>query len=136
MLANLGIGLEDKLRAKTDQLSGGQRQALAVLMATSLPPRLLLLDEHTAALDPRAAAMVMQLTVDLVQRQGLTTIMVTHNMDLALRWGDRLLMMHRGRIILDVKGQDKDALTVDDLLSLFHKASGEKFVDDAALLSG
>ncbi len=135
LLSTLGIGLEEKLAVRTDHLSGGQRQALAMLMATLVTPRLLLLDEHTAALDPRAASLVMQITGDLVRERNLTTIMVTHNMDQALRWGNRLLMMHRGRIILDLQGPNRERPTVEDLVHLFHKTSGERFADDTALLT-
>lgn len=133
-LAGIEMGLEHRMTARVGNLSGGQRQALALIMATLARPRLLLLDEHTAALDPKAAAQVMAITERLVRAHGLTTLMVTHNMEQAIRWGDRLLMMHRGRIILDVAGREKAGLTVAALVDRFHRASGVDFSDDRALL--
>jgi putative ABC transport system ATP-binding protein len=134
VLSELGMGLEDRLSAQVNKLSGGQRQALSLLMATVAGPRLLLLDEHTAALDPKVAATIMELTGKLVQHLGLTTLMVTHNMEMALHWGNRLVMMHGGRIILDVTGTEKEALSVAGLVSKFHEVSGEKLVVDKLLL--
>ena len=116
-------------------LSGGQRQALTLLMATLKKPRLLLLDEHTAALDPKTADKVLRLTDQLVEENKLTTLMVTHNMKDAIRHGNRLIMMHDGRIILDIKGEEKKKLTVEDLLKRFGQASGSEFLEDRALLS-
>lgn len=135
LLKTLGLGLEDRLSTKVGLLSGGQRQALTLLMATLKKPRLLLLDEHTAALDPKTAEKVLQLTDQLVKENNLTTLMVTHNMRDAIRHGNRLIMMHDGRIILDIKGEEKQRLTVEDLLNRFGKVSGEQFANDRALLS-
>ncbi len=118
----LNLGLEDRLTTKAGLLSGGQRQALTLLMATLKKPKLLLLDEHTAALDPKTAQIVLDLTVELVEAHHLTTFMVTHNMKDALRCGNRLIMMNEGKIILDVSGEDKKKLTVKDLLELFNKS--------------
>ena len=133
-LAELGMGLETRLGAQVNKLSGGQRQAMSLLMATVAEPRLLLLDEHTAALDPKVAAKIMDLTGKIVQERGLTTLMVTHNMAIALEWGNRLIMMHLGRIILDVSGPEKKALTVPDLVRKFHEVSGEALAVDKMLL--
>jgi putative ABC transport system ATP-binding protein len=116
-------------------LSGGQRQAVTLLMATLQKPRLLLLDEHTAALDPKTADKVLSLTQELVEKDNLTTIMITHNMKDAIRFGNRLIMMHEGRVIVDVEGEEKQKLTVDDLLDLFAKASGKEFANDRVMLS-
>ncbi|KAF5049282.1 macB subunit of efflux pump conferring antibiotic resistance [anaerobic digester metagenome] len=116
----LDVGLEDRLQDRAGLLSGGQRQALTMVMATLVRPELLLLDEHTAALDPKTAAQILELTENIVTAGGLTTLMVTHNMQQALALGNRLIMMHRGRVIFDVRGQDKAALTVEDLLQKFH----------------
>jgi len=118
-LHSLSLGLEDRLDARVRLLSGGQRQALTMLMATLLRPEVLLLDEHTAALDPKTAARILELTAHLVTTRNLTTLMVTHNMNQAIRLGNRLIMMHRGRIILDVSGQEKHNLTVEQLLTRF-----------------
>lgn len=134
-LEAVGMGLEHRLSTRVGNLSGGQRQALALVMATIAEPPLLLLDEHTAALDPKAAAQVMEITERLVASRGLTTLMVTHNMEHAIRHGNRLLMMHRGRIILDLSGPEKRELTVGALIERFHRASGDSFVDDRILLS-
>lgn len=118
----LGLGLENRMTAHVGLLSGGQRQALTLLMATLVRPKLLLLDEHTAALDPKTAAKVLELTEKLVTEQQLTTLMITHNMRDALRYGNRLIMMHDGRPILDVRGEEKAKLTAVDLLQFFEKA--------------
>lgn len=133
-LATLGLGLEDRMTTKVGLLSGGQRQALTLLMASLKRPRLLLLDEHTAALDPKTAAKVLETTEKLVNRDKLTTMMITHNMRDAIAHGNRLIMMHEGQRILDIKGEDKKKLTVEDLLHEFEKASGEQFASDKALL--
>jgi len=135
-LAVLGLGLEDRLSVKVGTLSGGQRQALTLLMATIQKPKLLLLDEHTAALDPKTAKTVLDLTEKLVNDNQLTTLMVTHNMRDALKSGNRLMMMHDGRIILDVQNSDeKRKLTVPDLLKMFEQASGEEMLSDRMLLT-
>jgi putative ABC transport system ATP-binding protein len=133
-LADLGLGLEDRLKSQAGTLSGGQRQALAVVMATMSKPAILLLDEHTATLDPRTAGIVLQLTETIVRDEKMTTMMVTHNMELALRYGNRLLMMHRGRTMLDLDQHQKSKLTASDLVDRFEQASGERFVDDSVLL--
>ena len=116
-------------------LSGGQRQALTLLMATLQRPKLLLLDEHTAALDPQTAARVMDLTDRLVQENHLTTLMITHNMRDAIRYGNRLLMLHNGRIVLDISGEEKAKLTVADLMDMFRKVSGREYDNDRTLLA-
>ena len=134
-LRTLGLGLEDRMTAKVGLLSGGQRQALTLLMATLKKPQLLLLDEHTAALDPRTAEKVLHLTRDIVAENHLTTMMVTHNMRDAIAYGNRLIMMHEGRVILDIRGEDKKNLTVEMLMEQFAKASGGNFSNDRALLS-
>ncbi len=134
LLATLGLGLEERLTAKVGLLSGGQRQALTLLMATLKKPKLLLLDEHTAALDPKTAAKVLETTDMIVNREHLTTLMITHNMRDAINHGNRLIMMMDGKIILDIKGADKEKLTVEDLLRQFEKVSGEEFASDKALL--
>lgn len=118
-LARLGLGLEDRMTSKVGLLSGGQRQSLTLLMATLVRPRLLLLDEHTAALDPKTAAKVLELTEEITSEGKLTTIMITHNMKDAIRYGNRLIMMHEGKIAYDVRGEEKLALTVEDLLERF-----------------
>jgi putative ABC transport system ATP-binding protein len=133
-LADLQMGLEGRLNAQVAKLSGGQRQAISLLMATVAEPRLLLLDEHTAALDPKVAAKIMDLTGKIVEERDLTTLMVTHNMEIALEWGDRLIMMHMGKIILDVKGARKRELTVGGLVRKFHEVSGETLAVDKMLL--
>ena len=133
-LAALGLGLENRMSAKVGLLSGGQRQALTLLMATLKKPRLLLLDEHTAALDPRTAAKVLELSEKIITEQKLMTLMVTHNMRDAIRYGNRLIMMNNGRIILDIAGEEKQRLTVENLMAAFFKASGEVFANDRALL--
>ncbi len=135
LLATLGLGLEDRLTSKVGLLSGGQRQALTLLMATLQKPKLLLLDEHTAALDPKTAAKVLDATERIVQRDRLTTLMITHNMRDAIAHGNRLIMMYEGRIAVDVSGEEKKKLTVEALLELFSKASGSDEADDKLLLS-
>ncbi len=135
LLATLGLGLEKRLTSKVGLLSGGQRQALTLLMATLTEPKLLLLDEHTAALDPKTAAKVLDLTEQIVDEHKLTTLMVTHNMNDAIRMGNRLIMMHEGHIIYDVSGAEKAALTVPDLLQKFEEVSGGELANDRMLLS-
>ena len=134
-LKELGLGLEDRLTSKVGLLSGGQRQALTLLMASLKRPKLLLLDEHTAALDPKTAAKVLALSDRIVEENGLTTMMVTHNMKDAIVHGNRLIMMYDGRIVIDVSGEEKKKLTVPDLLALFSKVSGSDEADDKLLLS-
>ena len=133
-LAPLGLGLDKRLNALVGTLSGGQRQALALVMATLSKPAILLLDEHIATLDPRTAQIVLDLTDMIVKREKMTTIMVTHNMELALRHGNRLIMMHKGRIVVDMNQEQKADLTINDLVVAFERASGEEFVDDSVLL--
>ena len=133
-LKTLGLGLEDRMTTKVGLLSGGQRQALTLLMATLKKPKLLLLDEHTAALDPRTADKVLQLSRQIIEENHLMTMMVTHNMRDAIAYGNRLIMMHEGRIILDIAGEQKKHLTVEMLLEQFARASGDEFVNDRALL--
>lgn len=133
-LAKLGLGLETRLSDKVGLLSGGQRQALTLLMATLQRPDLLLLDEHTAALDPKTAAKVLELTGQIVSEEGLTTLMVTHNMHDAIRMGNRLIMMADGRIIYDVRGDEKASLHRADLMRKFEEAAGEEFANDRMLL--
>lgn len=133
-LAKLGLGLENRLKQKVGLLSGGQRQALTLLMATIVEPKLLLLDEHTAALDPSAARQVLQLTRDLVEQNHLCTMMVTHNMKAALDYGTRTIMMHDGRIILDISGDERREMTVEKLIDLFGRRSGEELDNDRLLL--
>ncbi len=135
LLKVLGLGLEDRLTSKVGLLSGGQRQALTLLMATLKKPKLLLLDEHTAALDPKTAAKVLDITEMIVNRDHLTTLMITHNMQDAIAHGNRLIMMMEGKIILDIQGEEKKQLTVRNLLDQFEKASGQEFSNDSALLS-
>ena len=134
-LATLGLGLEDRMTAKVGLLSGGQRQALTLLMATLQQPKLLLLDEHTAALDPKTAAKVLEATQRIVEKNNLTTLMITHNMRDAITYGDRLIMMNEGRIAVDVSGEEKKNLTVQQLLDMFSQASGTEEVNDKLLLS-
>ena len=134
LLKILDLGLEDRLTAKVGLLSGGQRQALTLLMASLVKPKLLLLDEHTAALDPKTAAKVLDATEKIVQRDKLTTLMITHNMRDAIAHGNRLIMMYEGRVAVDVSGEEKKNLTVEQLLSLFSKASGSDEADDKLLL--
>lgn len=134
-LATLGLGLEDRLTAKVGLLSGGQRQALTLLMASLQKPKLLLLDEHTAALDPKTAAKVLALSDQIVQENRLTTLMITHNMKDAIAHGNRLIMMDAGRVVVDISGEEKKKLTVPDLLALFSSASGSTEANDKLLLS-
>lgn len=133
-LRHLGLGLEERLKDKVGLLSGGQRQALTMLMATMVRPKVMLLDEHTAALDPKTAHQILELTALVVSRERLTTLMVTHNMKQALKLGNRLVMMHRSRLILDVEGEEKERLTVEDLIERFYTARGEDFSQDRMLL--
>ena len=135
MLRRLDLGLEDRLTSKVGLLSGGQRQALTLLMASLKKPKLLLLDEHTAALDPKTAAKVLSLSDQIVEENHLTTMMVTHNMKDAIVHGNRLIMMYDGHVVIDVSGEDKKKLTVPDLLALFSKVSGSDEADDKMLLS-
>ena len=135
MLKILDLGLEDRMTSKVGLLSGGQRQALTLLMATLQKPKLLLLDEHTAALDPKTAAKVMEVTRIMVNRDKLTTLMITHNMKDAIEYGDRLIMMHEGRVALDIGADEKQKLTVEDLLAKFGQATGSDMADDKLLLS-
>ena len=135
MLTRLGLGLQTRMTSKVGLLSGGQRQALTLLMATLQKPRLLLLDEHTAALDPQTAKKVLDLTNEMVTEQKLTALMVTHNMKDAIQIGNRLIMMNDGRIIYDISGEAKKNLTVDDLLKKFSEASGGEFANDRMMLS-
>ena len=134
-LMKLGLGLQTRMTNKVGLLSGGQRQALTLLMATLQKPKLLLLDEHTAALDPKTAKKVLEITQEIVEEQNLTTLMITHNMKDAISIGNRLVMMHEGRIIYDVSGDEKKKLEVDDLLKKFEEASGEEFANDRMILA-
>ena len=131
----LGLGLEDRMTSKVGLLSGGQRQALTLLMASLIRPELLLLDEHTAALDPKTAAKVLDVTENIIEEQSLSAIMVTHNMKDAIRLGNRLIMMHEGKIIYDVSGEEKKKLQVSDLLEKFEQASGGEFANDRMMLA-
>lgn len=135
MLKKIGLGLEDRLTSKVGLLSGGQRQALTLLMATIQKPKLLLLDEHTAALDPKTAKRVLELTNEVILEHNLTALMITHNMKDAIAYGNRLVMMHEGRIIFDVSGEEKKKLKVSDLLAKFEQASGGEFANDRMMLS-
>ena len=134
-LKSLGLGLEDRMTSKVGLLSGGQRQALTLLMATLRTPKLLLLDEHTAALDPKTAEKVLEITGKIVAQQGLTALMVTHNMKDAIAVGNRLIMMNEGKIVVDVSGEEKKNLTRKDLMSLFERAAGKELDGDRLLLS-
>lgn len=134
-LAELGLGLEDRMTSKVGLLSGGQRQALTLLMASLKKPRLLLLDEHTAALDPKTAAKVLEATERIVEQDHLTTLMITHNMKDAIAHGNRLIMMYEGRVIYDVSGEEKKKLSVTDLLEKFEQVSGGSFANDRMILS-
>lgn len=134
LLATLELGLETRLSCKVGLLSGGQRQAVTLLMASLNKPKLLLLDEHTAALDPKTAAKVLEITERIVNENKLTTMMITHNMKDAIAHGNRLIMMHEGNVIVDVEGEEKKKLTVEDLMNLFVKASGKEFANDRAIL--
>jgi putative ABC transport system ATP-binding protein len=133
-LKTLDLGLEDRITSKVGLLSGGQRQALTLLMATLERPKLLLLDEHTAALDPKTAAKVLEATERIVQANHLTTLMITHNMKDAIAHGNRLIMMNEGKIILDIRGKEKEQLSVEELLHQFEKVSGQEFASDKAIL--
>lgn len=135
LLKILDLGLENRLTAKVGLLSGGQRQALTLLMATLKKPKLLLLDEHTAALDPKTAKKVLDITEEIVNKDNLITIMITHNMADAIRVGNRLIMMHEGQIVIDVKGEEKKKLTIEQLLQMFEESSGSKFTNDKVMLS-
>ena len=135
LLKTLDLGLEDRLTARVGLLSGGQRQALTLLMATMNKPKLLLLDEHTAALDPKTALKVLTLSARIVEENHLTTMMITHNMKDAIKYGNRLIMMHEGHIIYDVAGEEKQKLHVSDLLAKFQIASGGEFANDRMILS-
>ena len=135
LLRSPDLGLEDRMTAKVGLLSGGQRQALTLLMAALKRPKLLLLDEHTAALDPKTAAKVLTLSDQIVEENGLTTLMITHNMKDAIQHGNRLIMMDAGRVVVDISGEEKKKLTVPDLLALFSRASGSEEADDKLLLS-
>ena len=135
LLKMLDLGLEERLTSKVGLLSGGQRQAITLLMSTMNNPKILLLDEHTAALDPQTAAKVLKLTDELIRDGNITTMMITHNMKDAIRLGNRLIMMYEGKIIYDISGEDKKNLHVSDLLALFEKASNGEFANDRMLLS-
>ena len=134
LLATLGLGLEDRITSKVGLLSGGQRQAVTLLMASLKKPKLLLLDEHTAALDPKTAAKVLETTDKIVNSDKLTTLMITHNMKDAIAHGNRLIMMNSGKIVLDISGEDKKKLTVEDLLEQFTKVSGSELANDRMIL--
>lgn len=133
-LRELNLGLEDRLSSKVGLLSGGQRQAITLLMAAARKPKLLLLDEHTAALDPKTAAKVLEISDKIIAEHGLTAMMVTHNMKDAIAHGNRLIMMHEGKIIYDVSGEEKKRLHVSDLLAKFEEASGDEFANDRMML--
>jgi putative ABC transport system ATP-binding protein len=135
LLATLELGLEDRLSGKVGLPSGGQRQAVTLLMATLKKPKILLLDEHTAALDPKTASKVLALTDKLVKENNLTTLMITHNMHDAITYGNRLIMMHEGKIIVDISGEEKKNLTIEHLLNLFEVAAGSQLASDKVLLS-
>ncbi len=135
LLSTLNLGLEDRLTSKVGLLSGGQRQAITLLMASLKKPKVLLLDEHTAALDPKTAIKVLELSDKIISENHLTTLMITHNMRDAIAYGNRLIMMHEGRIILDISGEDKKSLTVEDLMEKFSATSGKTFDNDKTLLS-
>ena len=133
-LARYNMGIEDRMKTKIGLLSGGQRQVVTLLMCTLSIPKLLLLDEHTAALDPKTSDMVMNLTRKIVEEQELTTLMITHNMEHAIEYGNRLVMLYHGKIVVDVRGEEKKNLTVAELMDLFHKNSGQALNDDALVL--
>lgn len=134
-LAGLNLGLENRLKDRMGLLSGGQRQAVSLLMAALQPSRILLLDEHTAALDPRTAEFVLRQTVRIVEENRLTTMMVTHSMRQALDVGERTIMLHQGKVVLDVSGEERRGMQVEDLLHMFERVRGEQLADDALLLS-
>jgi putative tryptophan/tyrosine transport system ATP-binding protein len=135
MLSQLNLGLENKLNTKVGLLSGGQRQALCLLMAVMHKPQLLLLDEHTAALDPKATEIILNLTEKMVKENNITTLMVTHNLNNAVKLGNRIIMFHRGAIILDLAGKEKEKLTVEKLIESFDNAQGMSYLSDRMLLS-
>ena len=135
LLSQLDLGLEDRLTTKMGLLSGGQRQAITLLMASLNDPNLLMLDEHTAALDPKTAAKVLEITDEIVGKHKLTTLMITHNMRDAIKHGNRLIMMHEGKVIIDIEGEEKKKLTVEQLMGLFSKTSGSEIANDKLLLS-
>ncbi len=135
LLKLLDLGLEDRLTSKVGLLSGGQRQALTLLMATLQQPKLLLLDEHTAALDPKTAEKVLRITDQIIAENHLTTLMITHNMKDAIAHGNRLIMMHEGKVILNISGEEKKKLTIADLMHQFEVVSGEEFANDKAILA-
>ncbi|MGE4318517.1 MAG: ABC transporter ATP-binding protein [Deferribacterales bacterium] len=135
MLTGLGLGLEDRLKTNAGLLSGGQRQCLTLLMAAMADPKILLLDEHTAALDPKTAELVMSLTKSIISERGLTAMMVTHNMQQAIDFGTRIIMMHGGEIVVDLKAEEKQGLSVRDLLDMFEKVRKVNLTDDKLLLS-
>ncbi|MCR4429920.1 MAG: ABC transporter ATP-binding protein [Tepidanaerobacteraceae bacterium] len=134
-LSTIPLGLENRLSTKVKLLSGGQRQALTLIMATMKKPRLLLLDEHTASLDPKTAMLVNELTEEIIEKEGITTIMVTHNLEHAIKMGNRLIMMHKGRIVLDIRGEEKTSITIPRLLNKFEQLQGEKFAEDRVMLA-
>ena len=134
-LKMLDMGLEDRMHTLVGNLSGGQRQALTLLMATIVPPKLLLLDEHTAALDPKAAAKIMKLTQEIVKKHHITCLMVTHQMQQALEVGDRTIMMNDGHIVIDIKGEQRENMSVYDLMERFHANTGSNLADDRILLA-
>ncbi len=133
-LVQLNLGLENRLNSLVGTLSGGQRQSLALVMATISKPAILLLDEHIATLDPRTAEVVLNLTEMIVYEEKMTAMMVTHNMEHALRYGNRLVMMHKGKVVVDIEGEHKQKLTINDLIASFEQAAGEQFIDDTILL--
>ncbi|MDH6603331.1 putative ABC transport system ATP-binding protein [Bacilli bacterium PM5-9] len=133
-LCDLGLGLEDRLKTEVSLLSGGQRQALTLLMATIIQPKVLLLDEHTAALDPKTTELVLNLTDKLIKENNLTSLMVTHDMEDAIKYGNRLIMLHSGKVVVDISGDKKKELSVSKLIELFHKNSGEMLKQDDMLL--
>jgi ABC-type uncharacterized transport system, ATPase component len=135
ILSELSLGLEDRLNTKVALLSGGQRQALSLLMATISNPRLLLLDEHTAALDPKTSERIIELTNKIISRRNMTTLMVTHNLNHAITMGNRLVMMHRGNVVLDIKGEEKTNLTIEKLLECFEKVNSKESLSDRQLFS-
>jgi len=134
-LSNIPLGLENRLNAKVRLLSGGQRQALTLIMATMKKPKLLLLDEHTASLDPKTAMLVNDLTEEIIEKNKITTIMVTHNLEHAIKIGNRLIMMHKGKIVMDIKGEEKATMTIPHLLNKFEQLQGEKFAEDRVMLA-
>lgn len=133
-LEELGLGLENRLKSSVEFLSGGHRQALTLVMSTLVKPKLLLLDEHTAALDPKTSAMVMNLTDKIIKKNNLTTVMITHNMEHAIEYGNRLVMLHEGHVVVDIKGEEKKNLNVEKLLELFKKNSGNNIFNDNLML--